>query len=169
MGRWRWCVWPSLLELSRLLLPVSALREQLTCGMTVCVHLGGCMGQHTTSPVRSLSCSLAEWRLAAADAVGTAAVVGLSRLGVCGDRGVTGVCGVSLLLCGCCFCCCCCRSLSDQAIDVRNGCVCALGWVHGLTYRVSGKVVVLLGVGAEIGGGGGGGGRRQWDLRALWL
>ena len=91
-----------LLLLLLLLLPAPALSEQLTFGMAVCVHLGGCMGQHTASPVRSLSCSLAEWRVVAAAAAAAAAVVVVAVLGChTGESvGIVGslVCGPSLLL-----------------------------------------------------------------------
>ena len=65
--------WLSPLWLLRMLLPAPSLLVQMTFGMAVCVHFsGGCTGQHTVSPVRSLSCSVAEWRLAAVDVVGVA-------------------------------------------------------------------------------------------------
>ena len=134
----------------RLLLPAPALLEQLTFGMVVCVHLGGCMGQHTSSPVRSLSCSLAGKRLAAAEVMGVA--VGVSRWKSVETTGWL-VCGVSLLLL---------RLLLLMPMSSRLGqltCGMAVG-VHFVWCMhipgVSGKVVVLLGCGVDVGGSGGG-------------
>ena len=116
-----------------------------------------------------MSCSVVEWGLAAAEAVGVA--VGGFTLEKSVESMGWLVCGLSCgCCCGCCgYWCCCCRSLSGLWQWMTCGMAVGVHFVWCMHIPgISGKVVVLLGCRMEVGGcGSGGGGGSDGDGGSL--